>query len=123
MQHNLKSIKMKVVVTSLVLASLTGCALSPMGTNSVGRKIDTTKFNEVQVCKTSKSELIGIFGAAEREGRQNGYNTLNWQYASVSFGGKGESQNVIVYLNNENVIVDYAINPVGLNFQPTDKCD
>lgn len=104
----------KVVLSSIVLMTLSGCA-------SMGNKIDTNKFDGVSICKTTKSELISLFGEPERSGRQSGYNTLNWQYAHASFLGS-ESQNVIAFLNNDNVIVDYVINPVGLNVEPTDKC-
>lgn len=111
----------RAILSSITLLSLSGCVLSTPLSTSIGNKIDVSKFDKVTVCKTTKAELLSLFGEPERTGRQSGYNTLNWQYAKASLSGS-ESQNVIVFLNNENVIVDYIINPVGFIIQPADKC-
>jgi len=102
----------KVVLSSIALLILTSCA-------SVGNKIDVSKLNKVENCKTTKSELISLIGEPERTGRQNGYNTMTWEYAKASLVGN-ENQYIVVFLNN-NVVVDYAVNPVGV-VQVNDTC-
>ncbi len=83
---------------------------------SAGTKIDENLLSKIENCKTTKSEILELFGEPWRTGFQNGYKTMNWQYAS--FEG---SQNYFVFLNKEGIIVDQAMNPVGL-VQINDTC-
>lgn len=110
----------KLVVLAAVL--LSGCAMSPMNEMIQGKKVDTDKFNEFKVCETTKDTVISSIGEPQQMGRQSGYNTVSWYYGRVSFSSGSETQNVLAFFNNENVLVDYAINPVGL-VEIVDKCN
>lgn len=112
---------MKILAISATILALSGCALSPMNDLTQGVKIDTNKFDSIELCNTKKSKVVELIGAPQQEGRQSGYRTASWSYAKASFSGGHESQYVIAFFNNESNIVDYAINPVGL-VQITDNC-
>lgn len=87
------------------------------GCMSLGSKIDEQQLNKVETCKTTESEILKLFGNPWNKGFQSGYKTLNWQYASIS-----GTQNIIVFVNKNNLIVDFLVNPVGL-VQVNDACD
>lgn len=110
-----------ILLTTLVLAALSGC-VAPLQPVEQGRKIDTSKFSQVKPCETTKDELLALFGPTTEEGRENGYNIMAWQYFLTTFTSQDEQQHVFVFLNDKNIVVDYAINPKSSNLTPSKIC-
>jgi outer membrane protein assembly factor BamE (lipoprotein component of BamABCDE complex) len=112
----------KILTATFVLALLSGC-VAPLQPVEQGRKIDTSKFSQVIPCKTTKSELLALFGPTTKEGRENGFNIMAWQYFLTTFTAQDEQQHVFVFLNDQDVLVDYSINPKSNNLTPSKTCE
>lgn len=106
----------KIFIIFTLLLVFGGCA--------IGRKIDVSQFDKVKLCKTTKTELLTLFGNPKTYGRESGFTTMYWEYASAPLlfvGSDSATQEVIVYLNDDNIIIDYAINPASIH-QPSNNC-
>lgn len=99
----------------LILSLVTSCF-----TPTAGRDFNQNDLSRIKRCQTNRSEVLSILGKPFNEGMQNGYKTMQWQYASASFSEQ-ISKHAIVFLNNDDVVVDVALNPVGL-IDITDNC-
>lgn len=107
---------MKSIILSISILALTGCA-------SMGTELDLSKLDTFKTCQTSKSEMVEVFGKPLQVGRQSGYKTAKWFYSYVGFFQDFENQNVIAFYNDDNIMVDYLLNPVGsAEIFPVDKC-
>ena len=99
--------------TLVLCLLLAGCA-------SLGKNFKEEMINEIVRCKTSESKVRELFGKPYKEGVQSGYKTLKWYYSMATFG-YATTKTLIVFINDDGVIVDYALNPTGL-VQVMDKC-
>jgi len=98
--------------------SLTACGILVPSTR--GDKVDITALETAKFCETTKSELIGLIGEPRQIGSQSGYRTASWFY-SLLWLSKSEVQNVVAFFDDDNKLVDYAVNPIGL-VQVNNRC-
>jgi len=105
--------KYKIITLGTIFLLLSACV-------SIGNKMDETDITNIQRCKTSKQELLSMFGKPYEKGVQSGYNTLKWLYV-YSGVFSHQRQEVIAFLNNDGTVVDYAFNPQG-SIEIYDKC-
>lgn len=107
---------MKNVIVVMSLAVLSGCA-------TMGTEIDLSKLDAFKACQTTKSQMVDAFGKPFQVGKQSGYKTARWFYSYADFFENFETQNVIAFYDEDNVMVDYLLNPVGTaEIHPVDKC-
>jgi len=97
----------KLILMVTMLASTTSFAVA------WGSKIDVSKFDSLKLCESSKGDLMRVLGhKPTREGREQGFNSLVWEYTKATMY-KTENQQVIAFTNANNIFVDYVINPVS----------
>jgi hypothetical protein len=88
---------------------------------TTGRNFDESVFmNQIKKCQTTKAELRELLGKPRQEGIQAGYKTLQYNYA-LAIVGSFTTKSAIVFLNSSDVVVDFALNPVGL-VEVRDEC-
>jgi hypothetical protein len=81
---------------------------------TTGRNFDESIFtSKIKKCQTTKAELRDLLGKPRQEGIQGGYTTLQYNYAFVIVGSYTQ-KSAVIFLDDNNVVVDYALNPVGL---------
>lgn len=101
----------KALATGAIYLNITACGiLIPM---SNGDHVELSQLDKVEVCKTTKSEVVSLLGEPSQRGTQSGFSTMSWSYSRI-FLMSGETQHVVSFFNKKNILVDYAVNPVGL---------
>ena len=88
---------------------------------TLGNKFDTTRVDNIIVCKTTESELLSWFGEPRTRANDNGYPLLYWGYASGNLFG-GEAQNLYVSLNRHKIVTQFQLNPPAISNPPGDTC-
>jgi hypothetical protein len=94
---------------------------------SLGRKIDTAHVSDIRPCVTTEENLIAWFGEPYRRGNENGFPTLQWEYAySKARVGRSEAeseaQSLVVVLNRDGKVVHFALNPACVATEVKDVC-
>jgi len=117
----------RILLVAAALVALGACATR----TQMGRKFTTEDVMKIQICHTTRADLISMFGEPIREGAQSGLLTLTWQYADVTYDPwhpgdyvrnvqKGTGT-LIAFLNQQGTVVDYAYNPAG-QVEAEDRC-
>lgn len=112
-------------VTLISLGS--GCA-----TAKFGKKFTAAQVATIQKCRHSRAQLEAYFGPPMREGVQDGYVSLVWQWADMKLGAFDSTEesmrkqqqgqgSLIAFFNQRGIVVDYAYNPVSFP-RPNDRC-
>lgn len=118
---------MRVLLITVLALSLGSCA-----TAKFGKKFTSQQVATIQKCRHTRPQLVAYFGEPMREGVQDGYVTLTWQWADMKLGAfdsteesirkQQQGQGMLVgFFNAKDVLVDYAYNPVSFP-RPNDHC-
>ncbi|MCX6116854.1 MAG: hypothetical protein NT027_04885 [Proteobacteria bacterium] len=89
------------------LVSLSSCA-------SVGSNFETSDVKKLNRCVSTRADVVKLLGEPYRLGNQSSYETMQYMYSMAALAGAVSKNSVaIVFLNESDVVIDYAINPVG----------
>jgi outer membrane protein assembly factor BamE (lipoprotein component of BamABCDE complex) len=108
----------KALTIGAISLNMTACGIFIPMTN--GDHVELSQLDKVEVCKTTKTEVVNLVGEPSQRGSQSGYNTMTWHYSKI-FLMKPETQHVVAFFNKKNLLVDYSVNPVGL-VEVSDQC-
>jgi hypothetical protein len=116
-----------VVLAALFLVLLGGCA-----TAKFGKKFTAQDVARIQYCVNSRAQLVAFFGEPMKDGIQDGYPYLLWQWADMELGAFDSTEDsirkqqrgqgsLIVFFDQRDMVVDYVYNPVAFP-RPTNRC-
>jgi len=116
-----------VLLAALCCLFLGGCA-----TTKFGKKFTAQDVARIQCCLNSRAQLVAFFGEPSRDGIQDGYPYLMWQWADMEFGAFDSTDatmrkfqqgqgTLIAFFDQRDMVIDYAYNPVSLP-RPTNRC-
>lgn len=100
----------KSIAVVLVLLSLTGCA-------HVGEPIDQLAVSQIVKGKTTKAELLDMFGPPlVVSSNSDNTETLAWSHVSIgAFGSGYQQQSFTAVLNEAGVVTSYTNSTVNPN--------
>jgi hypothetical protein len=99
-----------------VLLMLQACISAQVGT-----RFPIENVPSIKRCQTTQANLLQLLGNPYQRGAQSGYNTLRWLHQRASV--RDSTQNdLIVFLNDAGVVVDYTLNPQGSLVKLYDRC-
>lgn len=115
----------------LLLAFL-ALGLASCATAKFGKKFTAQQVATIQKCRHTRAQLEAYFGPPLREGVQDGYVALTWQWADMKLSAfdstdesiRKQSQGqgtLVAFFDRRNVVVDYAYNPVSFP-RPVNQC-
>ncbi len=100
----------KMIVMGIFLSSLAGCTWLKYNPREVG--------SHIVRCRTTEAEVVKIYGDPDTTGVYSGYTTLTW---ISGLGIDTFQRELLVFVNNKGVVVDYALNPQG-EMAVVDQC-
>jgi len=100
----------KSLAISIISLNMTACGLFiPM---TQGERVEPSQLDKVKICKSSKSEVVEMFGEPSQRGVQSGYSLMTWVSYKMMYG-KPDTQVVHAFFNKDNLLVNYVVNPVA----------
>ena len=120
---------MRKLILIILVATVTGC-MSMQAKH--GKRFSYEDVKKIKRCVTTENEVINNFGEPIKVGIQSRYKTLNWSYSDFTMSpfqsneefiekASKNSGTLIIFINDEEIVVDYAFNPQGL-VQVVDNC-
>jgi|GEM_PF-4341902 len=96
------------VVAGLLLCSLTGCAWFSKFTAARVR-------SKITRCVTTEADLRRTYGAPGAIGAKDNYMAMTWFYNFLGWDTTPDSlqRKLVVFVNHNRIVVDYAFNPHG----------
>jgi hypothetical protein len=99
---------------TLVLCSLACSA-------SIGTWVDERNIPQVLLCKTTKSEVLQLFGEPFTRGVVEDFQFWHWSFARDSATGDLQVQDLYITMDRRDVVVDLAYNPPSSDY-PKNRC-
>jgi hypothetical protein len=107
------------------LAATVLCACAVTST-SMGRRFSMAHVADIRPCVTTERDLLTWFGEPFGWSSANGLLTLQWVYMRLKMRmgseSPSDSQSLVVVLNREGKVVQFAINPVCPATEARDVC-
>lgn len=108
-----------------LLLAVLALGLGSCATAKFGKKFTAQQVASIQKCRHTRAQLEAYFGAPMREGVQDGYVSVVWQWADMKLSAFDSTESsirkqqqgqgtLIAFFDRRNVVVDYAYNPVSL---------
>lgn len=110
-------VSMNPALAALLFLTMTGCVSG----SSTKTAIDEKSLSNIQVCKTTKKDLVDMYGEPEKVGYQSSINTYEWTYRPF-VAGPGDTKRLIAFVNKSDKVVEYSVNPSVKIIDVVDKC-
>lgn len=106
--HRIRLLVIMLMVSVILMLLSAGCA-------TVGRDFPAYKVPDIQIGKTTKDEIRGMFGSPWRVGIEDGLDI--WTYGKYKYGISGEedAQDLVIRFDNHDVVTSYSYSTTSHN--------
>lgn len=80
-----------------------------LGCGTVGISFDEKYVNQIQIGKTKKEDILGLFGKPFRTGIENGRVVWIYEYNNYSAFGPGSSRDLIVVFDDQGIVRTHQV--------------
>jgi hypothetical protein len=96
-------------IAAVAAAALAAAAFSG-GCASIGSEFPAERVSEIEIGRTTRSEIVSIFGNPWRTGIEDGQ--VKWTYGRyrVSLFGGGRAKDLAVRFDDKGVVTSYSFN-------------
>jgi outer membrane protein assembly factor BamE (lipoprotein component of BamABCDE complex) len=100
-KQNYARVRLMLLLAPLIM--LLGCA-------SVGKEFPDAQIGDIQIGKTTKTDIQNLFGSPWRVGVENGEES--WTYGRYRYKliGKASTKDLVIRFDKKNVVTSYVFN-------------